>query len=386
MVLQSRKEYLLSIKERYLSSSKKQKKLILDEFCAVCGYNRKYACRILNQRKQPPKKKPGRKPIYLPILLNHLKKLWLDTGQMCSKKFIAAIPIWLPFYEQEYGLLEPLIKQQLLKISSATIDRILKKVRASSQPNGLCATKPGSLLKNQIPIRTEFWDVNTPGFVEADTVALCGNSLAGAFVWALTLTDIHTTWTEIRAVWTKGAPGIVCAINDIQSHLPFRLRGFDCDNGSEFLNECLVTYFSGESNKDIAFTRSRPYKKNDNAHVEQKNYTHVRQLLGYDRYENPKLVELINDLCINAWSPYQNFFCPALKLKSKIRINSKYIKTYDNAKTPYQRILESENIPDGKKNELKAKFNSLNPFTLKKSIEHKLKIIFTMLRDTKTIS
>ena len=349
MVLNSRKEYLLSIKNRYPAASKKDKKNILDEFCSVCGYNRKYALRLLNQKSVRPKKKSGRKPIYSKELLKPLKDLWFATDQMCSKKFVAAIPMWLPFYETEFGNLSQKIKKQILQISPATIDRILKPIRVRFKTKGLTATKPGSLLKNQIPIRTDFWDVDRPGFLEADTVAHCGNSLAGNFVWSLTVTDICSTWTENRAVWTKNAHGIVSAMKNIEAKLPFKILGFDCDNGSEFLNQFLWEYFADRGKNPVAFTRARPYKKNDNAHVEQKNWTHVRQLLGYDRYEKFELVELINDLYQNAWGPYQNFFCPAMKLKSKTRINSKYVKKYDLAKTPYQRLLESKEISDEKK-------------------------------------
>ena len=383
MVLNSRKEYLLSIKNRYAQSSKKGKKLILDEFCEVCGYNRKYACRLLNQKKNNHRKKAGRKPHYLQDLLKPLKELWFATDQMCSKKFVAAIPVWLPFYEAEVGKLTPQIRSQLLQISPATIDRILKRVRVKYKLKGLSGTKPGSLLKNQIPIRTDFWDVTRPGFLEADTVAHCGNSLAGDFVWSLTLTDYHSTWTENRAVWTKNAHGVISGIRDIENHLPFKILGFDSDNGSEFLNQYLCEYFTDRKDHPVAFTRSRPYKKNDNAHVEQKNWTHVRQLLGYDRYDKFELVDLINDLYKNAWGPYQNFFSPTMKLISKTRINSKYIKKYDQPKTPYQRLLESKDIPDEKKQKLTQIYNTLNPFKLKKAIEQKQKIISIVLRTTK---
>jgi hypothetical protein len=382
-VLSSRKEYLLSIKNRYVRSSKKGKKLILDEFCAVCGYNRKYACRLLSQKKSKIKRKAGRKAHYLEDLLKPLKELWFATDQMCSKKFAAAIPSWLPFYEAEIGGLSPHIRQQLLQISPATIDRLLKPVRIKYKLKGLSGTKPGSLLKNQIPIRTDFWDISRPGFLEADTVAHCGNSLSGEFIWSLTLTDYHSTWTENRAVWTKNAHGVISGIRDIENNLPFKILGFDSDNGSEFLNQHLWDYFADRKEDAVAFTRTRPYKKNDNAHVEQKNWTHVRQLFGYDRYDKLELVDLMNDLYKNAWGPYQNFFSPTMKLISKTRVNSKYVKKYDSPKTPYQRLLNSKDISDEKKQKLTQIYNSLNPFQLKKSIEQKLKIISTVLRTTK---
>jgi len=310
-----RQAYLKAIRTRYRRARKKVKVTLLDEFCAVCGYHRKYAIRLLNQRGKPRKKRrAGRKPVYASAeLLTALKRIWFASDQMCSKKLKATIPLWLPFYETVYKALTPATQDQLLSISAATIDRVLKPVRVAYGRKGLSGTKPGSLLKNQILIRTHFWDVSQPGFMEADTVAHCGNSLAGDFVWSLTMTDILTTWTENRATWNKGAHGVLVQIQDIELRLPFALQGFDCDNGSEFLNYPLVRYFTDHPSV-TSFTRSRPYRKNDNAHVEQKNWSHVRQLFGYDRFEDPNLVDLMNDLYVNEWSLYQNHFCPSMKL------------------------------------------------------------------------
>jgi hypothetical protein len=298
---------------------------------------------------------------------------------MCSKKLQAAIPLWLPFYEQEYGCLDADIKAKLLTISPSTIDRILKPVRVTGKTKGLCGTKPGTLLKKQIPIKTHNWDVSKPGFFEADTVAHCGNSLSGNFVWSLTFTDIYSGWTENRAVWNKGSYGVFTQIKDIEAAIAFPILGFDCDNGSEFLNHHLLRYFTNRPQSPIQFTRSRPYKKNDNAHVEQKNWTHVRQLLGYDRFDKPELVALINDLYKNAFSLSANYFCPTLKLKEKQRVNSKYIKKYYPPKTPYQRLLDSEHITPEAKQLLSLSYQSLNPFKLKKTIALKLKIIFNTI-------
>lgn len=303
---------------------------------------------------------------------------------MCSKKLKAALPLWLPFYDTAYEPLSPDIKAQLLSMSPATIDRLLKPVRAKAGRKGLCGTRPGSLLKNQIPIRTHHWDITQPGFMEADTVAHCGNSLAGSFAWSLTLTDIMTTWTEIRATWNKGAEGVCAQIQAVESQLPFALLGFDCDNGSEFLNFHLLRYFSDRP-KQVAFTRSRPYKKNDNAHVEQKNWTHVRHLFGYDRIEDADLVPLMNDLYTNEWSLYQNHFCPGMKLVQKQRVNSKYQKRYDVPKTPYQRLLDSPCIDEDAKHRLQDVHQALNPFILKQEIEKKLTQIFRQIRVTSNV-
>ena len=239
-------------------------------------------------------------------------------------------------------------------------------------------------LRNQIPIRTHNWDISQPGFMEADTVAHCGNSLAGDFIWSLTLTDIHTGWTECRATWNNGATGVIQQIKNIEASLAFELKGFDCDNGSEFLNHHLVRYFSNHKPK-VKFTRSRPYKKNDNAHVEQKNWSYVRQLLGYDRLDNPKLVELINRLYANQWSLYQNHFCPTLKLLEKKRINSKYYKKYETPQTPYQRLMLSSHISDDNKKALNNLHQTLDPFVLKRQIDRQLKAIFKLVPVTSNV-
>jgi len=381
MTIQSKRDYLQAIRTRYRTAPKDSKSAILDEFCTICGYNRKYAIRRLNKKPTKRQRKPGPQPQYRDTsVLQPLKRIWFATDQMCSKKLQAAIPLWLPFYEQEYGALDAGIKTKLLAISPSTIDRTLKPVRVSGKTKGLCGTKPGTLLKNQIPIKTHNWDVTKPGFFEADTVAHCGNSLSGNFVWSLTFTDIFSGWTENRAVWNKGSYGVFTQIKDIEAAIAFPIRGFDCDNGSEFLNHHLLRYFTNRPQSPIQFTRSRPYKKNDNAHVEQKNWTHVRQVLGYDRFDKPELVDLINDLYKHECSLYNNFFCPTLKLKEKLRVNSKYVKKYYPPKTPYQRLLDSEQLTREAKLFLSVTYQSLNPFKLKKIIESKLKMIFNTLR------
>lgn len=379
MGIRSKREYLEKIRKRYKNADFKKKSIILDEFCLICGYERKYAIRLLNKRLKKQRKRSGPKPKYskkkiLPVL----KNLWLAMDQICSKKMVSAIPEWLPFYEKQFEVITENDKQLLLSISPATIDRILKKVRSRYKQKGMSGTKPGSLLKNQIPIKTDNWDVTKPGFMEADTVAHCGNSLQGDFVWSLTMTDIYSTWTENRAVWGKGSEGVKQAIADIESSLMFILLGFDCDNGSEFLAWHIVRYFA-ERDDVVQFTRSRPYHKNDNAHVEQKNWTHVRQLLGYDRFEKYELVDLINDLYKNEWSKYQNHFIPTMKLIKKERINSQIKKQHDKPRTPYQRLLDSSDLSESQKNILKSEHVKLNPFKLKKNIELKLRNIFKVV-------
>lgn len=372
--------YLEAIRRRYKRGGRKEKAKILDEFCAVCGYNRKYAIRLLHQRRSKRKKgKPGKKPIYEAArLLPILKAIWFASDQVCSKKLKVVLREWLPYYEEEHGLLSDIDRGQLYRISTGTIDRLLKPLRINYPRKGLSGTKPGRLLKNQIPIKTDHWDVTQPGYLEADTVAHCGNSLAGDFIWSLTLTDIHSTWTENRATWNKGSDGVIAQIKDIEKGLPFNMLGFDCDNGSEFLNYHLMRYFANRD-KAVQFTRSRPYHKNDNAHVEQKNWTHVRHLFGYDRIDNPRLVELMNDLYKHEWSLYQNHFCPVMKLIEKKKINSRYYKKYDKPKTPYQRLMNCDGITEEVKDRLEKQHQDLNPFELKRMIERKLKGIFVYI-------
>src|SRR5512137_295165 len=381
MVLQSRREYLEAIRNRYCKATRKEKSIILGEFCATCGYNRKYAIRLLRKKTlSAPHRKPGPMPIYAKEhLLVPLKRIWFATDQMCSKKLKAAIPLWLPFYEGEYEPLLPDARQKLLAMSPATIDRLLKPLRALYK-KGRCSTKPGTLLKNQIPIKTHNWDVTRPGYFEADTVAHCGNSMTGDFVFSLTFTDIFSGWTENRAVWGKGSQGVLRQIKNIEEKIVFPILGFDCDNGSEFLNHHLVKYFTDRPKAPVQFTRSRPYQKNDNAFVEQKNWTHVRQLLGYDRFDNPELIPVINDLYISEWSLFNNFFCPTLKLKEKQRVNSKYTKKYEPPQTPYQRLLDSDDVSIDAKRILSSVYNSLNPFKLKRKIDDKLKAVFHIVR------
>ena len=384
--------YLERIYARYRKASKEQKQKILDEFCEVCGYHRKHAIRLLKNRPrrstQKRKQTAGRKPVYqVPEISEPLKKIWIASDYLCGKRLKAALPHWLPHYAEQHGALETSVYSALLKMSAASIDRVLKPIKAKhTGRRGLSGTKPGTLLKNQIPIKTHHWDVTQPGFLEADTVAHCGNSLAGDFVWSLTMTDILTTWTECRATWNKGSQGVCAQVNDIEKKLPFPLKGFDCDNGSELLNHHFVRYFSDRpKEKSVQFTRSRPYHKDDNAHVEQKNWTHVRQCFGYDRFDNPILVDLMNELYVNEWSLYQNHFCPSNKLIEKTKINSKYRRKYDQPQTPYHRVLGCPGIENQTKENLIKIHNSLNPFKLKAAIESKLKIIFDHVKVTSNV-
>ena len=378
-----RRAYLEAIRARYRRAGKASKSTILNEFCAVCGYHRKYALRLLSAKRlrtQPKTCKPGPISRYdTPELVGALRTIWLASDQLCSKRLKAALPLWLPHYEASYSPLSPETRAGLAAISAATIDRLLKPIRAKAARRGLSGTKPGTLLKKHIPIQAGVWDVTQPGFVEADTVAHCGDSLAGNFVWSLTMTDICTGWTECRATWNKGADCVMTQVKAIQKALPFRVRGFDCDNGSEFLNWHLLRYFQSHK-QPIQFTRSRPYHSNDNAHVEQKNWSCVRQLFGYERFGDPRLVNLMNDLYANEFSLFTNFFCPTLKLVSKAREGSKWIRKHSQPMTPAQRIIDHPDIPITTKRKLQRQLETLNPFQLQRQIRRKLKAVFNLLR------
>lgn len=288
----------------------------------------------------------------VPRFIPPLQRIWQTAHYPCSKRLKAILPLWLGPYQHTFGHLPVAVCQALLAISPATIDRLLRAIRVKSARHALAATKPGRLLRHQLPIGTHQWDEARPGFLEADTVAHCGMSLAGTFVYTLDTTDLATGWTEQRAVWGKGETDVLAQIQTIEAALPFPLRGFDCDNGSEFLNWHLVRHFQ-DRRRPIQFTRSRAYHKNDNAHIEQKNWTHVRQWLGYQRFEKPQLVDLLNDLYTSEWRLLHNFFLPSVKLLEKRRIGSKIIKVHDVAKTPYQRVLESRDVPTTIKHRLK---------------------------------
>jgi hypothetical protein len=384
----AKRSYLEEIYGRYHKATRVNKAKILDEFCAVCGYHRKHAIRLLSKplyrhRKRKQVSSRGRKAVYQnETVLSPIKRIWEAADYPCSKKLVTMIPQWLPHYEKRYGEIEKEPVQKILRVSASSLDRILKPFRVRARKR-YCTTKPGKLLKNQIPIKTNQWDENQVGFMEADTVAHCGNSLAGDFAWSLTMTDIKSTWTENRAVWNKGSKEILEAIKNIEENIQFKLLGFDCDNGTEFLNYHLIRYFSERPKKDLVkFTRSRPYHKDDNAHVEQKNWTHVRQLFGYDRIDKKEVVKLMNDLYEKEWSLYQNHFCPTMKLVSKEKINSRYKKSYDKPKTPYERLIGCNEISKNKKLELKSVHEGLNPFDLREQIENKLKRIFRDVRVT----
>ena len=366
----SRREYLRAIHDRYRRSRTDQKTRILDEFCRVCGYHRKYAIRLLN-RPQPsvhPRPRRTRRPGYSRLVIQVLAAIWEAAGYPWSVRLKALLPLWLPWIRQRFPL-SPEETRQLLRISPRQMDRRLKSRKSQLRRRLYGRTKPGTLLKHHIPIKTDHWDVSAPGSTEIDLVSHSGDCATGEFAYSLNLTDIHSTWTETRAVLGKGQTRIVGALEDIRESLPFRLQAIDSDNGSEFLNHHLVQYCR---TRRIQFTRGRPYKKDDNAHIEQKNWTHVRRLVGWDRYDTPAAVGLLNDLYRHELSLMMNLFQPSVRLVKKQRVGSRLKRVYDIPRTPLDRLRD---CPEADKKVLASLLRlrqTTNPFALATTIEKKL--------------
>jgi len=379
----SKREYTEAVHLRYKNASRQEKTAILNEFCATVKCHRKHAIRVLKKFKRftkPKAKRRGKPPVYQSDAIRKpLKEIWVKANLPCSKRLKAILPIWLPGYVKCFGELSTDVINALLTISPPTIDRLLKPIRFQFTKRGRATTKPGTLLRKQapLPIKTNQWNEFRPGFLEADTVAHCGDSTSGMYANTIDFVDIATGWTEQRAVWGKGETGVLEQIKNIEKTLPFPILGFDCDNGGEFLNYHLQRHFT-ERKQPVQFTRSRAYHKDDNAHIEQKNWTHIRQWLGYDRLDNPRVVPLLNDLYTKEWRLFHNFFCPSVKLISKEKIGSKTIKRHDSPKTPCQRIMESPHIKESVKLSLSKQLEKLNPFLLRKAMDKKLKNIFSV--------
>ena len=380
----SKGEYVAAIKARYFRANRKEKGLILQEFCAVTGYHRKSALRRLRSdinrlakdSRRRVLKPRGRRSQFSsdPAFMKALRTLWIETEYMCGKNLAGAVADWLPAIQRNCEVeITPPVAAKLLSVSGATIDRLLRPAKVAVRGRRRGGTKPGTLLRSSIEIQTDAWSAAVPGFVEADTVAHCGNSLAGQFIWSLTVTDIFSQWTEIRAVWHKGAAGILEMIRAIEAELPFELHGFDSDNGGEFINYTLHDFFTKRSNP-VAFTRSREYHSNDNAHVEGKNWTHVRQLLGYQRIDNAELVDPLNKI-LKDWSTLRNHFFPVRKLIKKTREGSRYLRVYDAAATPYARLMDCMAVDENTKTHLKQIHESIDPVVLRRSIRSRLRTL-----------
>ena len=381
MSLSAKREALARIHGRYERAGRPHKSRILEEFCATCGYHRKAALRLLNRplRTTPPKRS-GPKLTYDPLeVLPVLKAIWLASDQLCSKLLKAALPEWLEHHERRTAPLPEAFRKQLLKISPAQIDRLLRPSRVQHPKKGISATRPGTLLRHEVPTRGGPPDTTRPGSVEADTVAHCDDSTEGDYVNSLTFTELYSGWTENRAVWNKSAESVLVQVKALEQVVPYGMKDFHTDNGGEFLNWALHRHLTGRAAR-MPWTRSRAYRKNDNAHCEQKNWTHVRQLFGHERFGHAELVPLMNDLYAKEWSQFTNHFKPTFKLLKREKKNGRTKRIYEKTPcTPYQRLLDSAEIPEATKVKLRAEHATLDPFALKKSIEEKLKKFFTAL-------
>jgi hypothetical protein len=370
----ARWEYVRSIYERYRKARRKEKQGILNELCLNTGYHRKYAIRLL-QGPPPEKRPPVRKrrgASYSQETLAILAAVWEAAGYPWSVRLKALLPTWMPWIRKRFRLRAE-IERQLLGISPRQIDRRLRAKKTQQKRRLYGRTKPGLLLKHHIPIKTDSWDVDRPGFTEIDLVSHSGNSADGEFAHTLNVTDIHTTWTESRAVLGKGQTGVKEALEEVRSELPFPLLGVDSDNGSEFINHHLKAWCD---EKKIQLTRGRPYKKDDNAHIEQKNWTHVRKLLGWDRYDSAAAVAAMNDLYRNELRRWLNLFLPSVKLEKKIRVGSKLRRVYRAPQTPFERVVASPHADPWRVAELRRLRETLDPFQLSQTIERKLGRIF----------
>jgi len=375
----TREEVLVRKRLRYARAGKEHKGKIITELVELFGYHRKAAIRALGPPPLPSPFVRGRPKQYDPDkLLVPLKAIWLTALQPCGKRLVSALPEWLPAYEEDHRRLNPDVKRALLGASSATLDRLLHPLRVLHRRRA--TTRPGTLLRQQIPIRTE-WTEQTPGYLEIDTVALCGGVLDDRHSWMVDGVDIHTTWNEMRALANRGEVATVEQIRDVEQSLPFPLCGLDSDNGGEFINHHLLKYLQRRQ-RPVPFTRSRAYRKNDNAHIEQKNYTQVRQWFGYERYDNPQVVPLINTLCKGALGQLLNFFLPTMKLESKRREGSRIIRKYGPAATPLNRVLACPEVSQQTKQRLKNTKRQLNPFALRRDVDRQLKEIDRNRRPT----
>jgi hypothetical protein len=274
---------------------------------------------------------------------------------------------WLPWYPERFGDPGPEVFEQVERISASTIDRLLSSQKASAGKRRAIPPK-NAAVKAAVEVRAEAWDVGEAGWIEADTVALCGGNMSGSFTWALSSTDILSGWTEVRGIWNSGAAATCAGLADIEESLPFGLRGMDTDNGSEFLNWHVVGHYR---DRDIAVkqTRSRPYRKNDQAHIEQKNYTHVRQLLGYERYGHEVLVPAVDGL-LRTWSLWKNLYHPTMRQTECRREGARRIRRHEKeARTPLERLIDADQLSAKERSAWQKKKADLNPFELGETIE-----------------
>jgi transposase InsO family protein len=361
---------LLRYQKRYLSLDRKGRSLVLDEFCLATGYHRKYAIALLRKPVGATEGQAQRRRgvSYPESAIRVLERIWEAAGYPWSVRLKAMLPLWLPQARKRVRGCTAEVEAQLLRMSARQMDRRLAEKKRKLKRRIYGHTKPGSLLKHHIPIKTDHWDVTAPGYCEIDLVSHSGPCAAGEFIYSLNVTDIHTGWSETRAILGKSEGRVVEALEDIRRSLPFALKAIDSDNGSEFINYHLAGYCDEHN---IQFTRGRPYKKNDNAHIEQKNWTHVRRIFGWDRYDTTAQLEAMNRLYRGDLSTMMNFFQPCVKLSSKARIGSKLKRLYDQAATPLDRLCQAGEDNPAAHLYLKRR-ETVDPFELSKCIEKQL--------------
>jgi len=376
----TRKEILERLRRRYRSAGREHKRKLLDQAQELLGYHRKSAVRALGAPEVAPVPwiNAGRPVSYEPsVLLPWLRPIWQATDYACGRRLVAMLPEWIPAYEVYERKLPAEARDKLLGASARTLDRLLEPLRG--QGAGRCLTRPGTLLRHQIPIRGSVWEEGKAGWLEVDTVALCGGSVAGEFVWMVDGVDYATTWVEVRPIWGRGQAATLAALQDIEASLPFALLGLDSDNGGEFLNYHVLHWLQKRV-RPVFMTRSRPWKKDDNAHVEQKNWTHVRQNFGYERHDNPEVVKPIHVLVKGAYGQLLNFFHASLKLERKERSEGQLKRIYGPAQTPLARVLASPEVTPQTKRRLQQEKARLNPFALKLQVDRSLKSIAALRR------
>lgn len=385
MTMRTRREYLKQLKQRYLKAGKKQKGAFLDEAAETTGLHRNYLIEQLSpwtdlDWKDHRPRKP-RTSLYSNEVIYYLKKIWDVLDCPCGQRMVGSMLDTLDALERHGELIiSDMMRKKLLEVSASTIDRRLRRFKVGRLRRLHGSTKPGSLLKKQIPIELSRWNETELGHSELDLVAHNGGDPEGDFANTLTDTDLASAWTEQEAFLGKSEKRVIYALAAIDGRRPFDRKSIDTDSGGEFINWQLWRHCKAN---DVIFTRGRPGKKNDNAHVEEKNWTHVRKLVGYHRYDTKRQVDLLNDLYRNEWRLYENFFQATLKLTEKKRIGGHLQKKYARAKTPYQRIMESSEVAESIKTKLKAQFLLLNPAELKRQIEKKLEALKQTVRARK---
>ncbi len=364
------------VRPRYLRAPKKKKTLILDEFVANTGMHRKAAIRLLNRGTRPGQKRSGRPKVYGASVAAALRVAWEATDQLCSKRLQPFLPELLEILQRKKEIeITDETRLKLCAMSPSSMDRVLRRWRSNRPRRGFSTTKPGTLLKGAIPVRTfSEWDDKRPGFIEVDLVAHCGESTDGFYLNTLSAVDVATGWYEPVAVHGKAQHDVKSAVHAVRQRLPVPLLGLDSDNGSEFINRGLYEYCQGNN---ITFTRSRSYKKNDSCFVEQKNWAVVRKTIGYHRFSSREAYGLLQNIYV-ALRLYVNFFQPVRKLLAKTRHGARVHKVYDTAQTPYRRMLHSGMMSPDKERQLAAIYEALNPVDLIRKIRDECQHLWTM--------